>query len=161
MAAVYIPPYSSQLFPQQSQTTIIFLNNRASKAKQIMAVVGNRKQLTSLLLLCIITSAVIPPWAMAQVSCGDVGDKLSPCTNYVKVGGGVPAECCEGLKAVVDSLKTKLDRQSACECIKAVVSKATPEQQKRAQGLPTYCKVPFPFKIGPDVDCSVVSKTIY
>ncbi|XP_019157026.1 PREDICTED: non-specific lipid-transfer protein 6-like [Ipomoea nil] len=123
-----------------------------------MAVVGNRMQLTSLLLLCILTFAVIPAWVEAQVSCDGIRTQLSPCANYVKVGGDVPAECCLGLKTVANNLKTKLDRQRACQCIKDGVVKASPEQLKRAQGLPSYCKVPLPFKIGVDVDCSAVPK---
>nr|GMC51190.1 non-specific lipid-transfer protein 1-like [Ipomoea batatas] len=123
-----------------------------------MAVVGNLKQLKPLLLLCIITFAVLSPWAEAQVSCDDIYKQISPCSGYVKTGGAVPADCCPALKTMVDSLKTKLDRQSACQCIKDGVAKATPEQLKRAQGLPGYCKVPFPFKISPDVDCSAVPK---
>nr|GMC46537.1 non-specific lipid-transfer protein 1-like [Ipomoea batatas] len=103
---------------------------------------------------------VLSPWAEAQVSCDDIYKQLSPCSGYVKTGGAVPADCCPALKTMVNGLKTKLDRQSGCQCIKDGVAKATPDQLKRAQGLPGYCKVPFPFKIGPDVDCSAVPKRI-
>ncbi|XP_031094384.1 non-specific lipid-transfer protein 1-like [Ipomoea triloba] len=126
-----------------------------------MAVVGNRMQLTSLLLLCVITFAEIPAWVEAQaVACDDSKAQLTPCCSAVKTGGDIPAECCSALKTMADNLKTKVDRQSACQCIKERLAKATPEQIKRAQGLPGYCKVPLPFKIGPDIDCSAVPKTM-
>ncbi|XP_019189860.1 PREDICTED: non-specific lipid-transfer protein 1-like [Ipomoea nil] len=125
-----------------------------------MAVVGNRKQLMSLLLLCVITSAVIPPWVEAQVSCSGLITTISPCIGYILNGGEIPQACCDGLKTVVDGLKSKLDRQSACECMKEGFSKATPDQIKRVQGLPNYCKVPLPFEISPTVNCSAVQKRI-
>lgn len=121
-----------------------------------MAVVGNRNQLTPLLLLCIISSAMILPLAEAQVTCTGLISTLLPCADYIFNGGAIPASCCGALKTVVDSLKTKQDRQSACECMKAGVAKATPDQLKRAQGLPSYCNVPLPFQISPDVNCAAI-----
>nr|GMC99646.1 non-specific lipid-transfer protein 1-like [Ipomoea batatas] len=128
-----------------------------------MAVVGNRKQLMSLLLLlCVITSGVVipPPWAEAQVTCPGLINTLLPCAVYIYNGGEVPATCCGALKTAVDGLKTKEDRQSACQCIKEAVTKATAEQLKRIQALPGYCQVPVPFTISPSVDCSSVPKRI-
>nr|GME04947.1 non-specific lipid-transfer protein 1-like [Ipomoea batatas] len=123
-------------------------------------VVGNGKQLTSLLLLCIITTGVMPPWAEAQISCSDIINSLLPCMNYVLVGGSIPEECCKAMKSIVNNLKTKVDRQSACECMKAGVSRLTADQLNRVQAIPGYCKVGVPFKISPDVDCSAVQKRI-
>ncbi|XP_019161206.1 PREDICTED: non-specific lipid-transfer protein 1-like [Ipomoea nil] len=126
-----------------------------------MAVVGNRKQLMSLLLLCVITSGVvIPPlWAEAQVTCPGLVNTLLPCANYVLNGGDIPATCCPAVKKVEDSLKTKQDRQSACQCVKETFAKAKPDQLKRAQDLPANCHLPaLPFPISPNVDCSSISK---
>nr|GME05026.1 non-specific lipid-transfer protein 1-like [Ipomoea batatas] len=123
-----------------------------------MAVVGNRKQLMSLLLLYVITSAVIPPCAEAQVTCSAIILTFSPCMGYVLNGGEISQECCGCLKTIVDTLKTKQDRQIACQCMKDGFSQVTDEQLKRAQTIPDYCKVPLPFQISRTVNCSAVQQ---
>nr|GMC48952.1 uncharacterized protein LOC109156624 [Ipomoea batatas] len=102
-----------------------------------MAFVGNLKQLMALLLLCIITFAVLSPWAEAQVSCDDIYKQLSPCSGYVKTGGAVPADCCPALKTMVNSLKTKLDRQSACQLQQDQNTKRDSTKTRTALLLPT------------------------
>ncbi|XP_019161148.1 PREDICTED: non-specific lipid-transfer protein 1-like [Ipomoea nil] len=127
-----------------------------------MAIIGNRKQLMSLLLLCVITSGVVipPPWVEAQVTCPGLINTLLPCANYILNGGTIPATCCQALKTVEDGLKTKQDRQDACQCMKELIDKTTPEQLKRAQELPAYCHLPLPFPISRSVDCSSIPKRI-
>lgn len=125
-------------------------------------VVGNQKQLMSLLLLCLVTSAVILPWGEAQVTCDGLVNALSPCSNYIFFGWAIPPPpaCCSAMKTVVDGFKTKQERQNACECMKAGAATATPDQLNRAQALPTNCKVPLPFQIGLNVNCSAIPNRI-
>ncbi|XP_049373608.1 non-specific lipid-transfer protein 1-like [Solanum verrucosum] len=90
----------------------------------------------------------------ATLTCNTVYTTLEPCLGYVLGGGlSVPSECCSGIKSL-NSARTIADRQSACKCIKSVVSSSTVVPVSRAAKLPGICNANVPFNISPHVDCS-------
>lgn len=90
------------------------------------------------------------------VTCSDVNIHLFSCLSYVTGGGNVPSACCSGLKTLVDLAKTKLDRQTACSCLKSLAANASDDQIQRTATIPVICGVQIPFIISRDVDCSKV-----
>ncbi|XP_073017335.1 non-specific lipid-transfer protein 1-like [Primulina eburnea] len=114
----------------------------------------------SVALLVIIAAALIAPTPTAEavVSCNSVLTTLSPCLNFVLVGGAVPpTDCCYGVKSVANAATTKEDRQAVCSCLKSVASSATPSIINNAAELPGKCGVSIPYNISPSTDCSRVS----
>ncbi|TMW85076.1 hypothetical protein EJD97_023829 [Solanum chilense] len=117
------------------------------------------KQLFPMLLICIavVMMATITATTSqdATLTCNTVFTTLEPCLSYVLGGGlSVPSECCNGIKSLLNGACTIADRQSACKCIKSVVSKVAPGPVSRAAKVPGICKANVPFKISPHVDCS-------
>ncbi|XP_075512480.1 non-specific lipid-transfer protein 1-like [Primulina tabacum] len=111
-------------------------------------------------LIALTAAALIapPPTAEAVVSCNSVLTTLSPCLNFVLVGGAVPpTECCYGVKSLANAAATKKDRQAVCSCLKSVASSATPSIINNAAELPGKCGVSIPYVISPSTDCSRVS----
>ncbi|KAH0642506.1 hypothetical protein KY290_034090 [Solanum tuberosum] len=91
----------------------------------------------------------------ATLTCNTVYTTLEPCLGYVLGGGlSVPSECCSGIKSLLNGARTIADRQSACKCIKSVVSSSSSVPVSRAAKLPGICKANVPFNISPHVDCS-------
>ncbi|XP_015084694.1 non-specific lipid-transfer protein 1-like [Solanum pennellii] len=115
------------------------------------------KQLFPMLLICIaVVMATITATTSqdATLTCNTVFTTLEPCLSYVLGGGlSVPSECCNGIKSMLNGAYTIADRQSACKCIKSVVSSAAPGPVSRAAKVPGICKANVPFKISPHVDC--------
>ncbi|XP_019179301.1 PREDICTED: non-specific lipid-transfer protein 1-like [Ipomoea nil] len=112
--------------------------------------------LTILVLLAAALMALSPHGGEAAITCDTVYSDLNACLNYVMFGGNVPAGCCSGMKTLVSAAATTADRQTACSCLKSIVSKANASEISRAAGLPAQCGVNIPFKIGPNTDCSKV-----
>ncbi|XP_073148257.1 non-specific lipid-transfer protein 1-like [Henckelia pumila] len=115
----------------------------------------------ALLLVAMITAALIvpaPPTAEAAIPCNSVLTALSPCLNFVVVGGSVPpAECCYGVRSVYNAAAAKEDRQAVCSCLKSVASSAPPSMIINAAEIPGKCGVSISFAISPSTDCSKVS----
>ncbi|XP_073298706.1 non-specific lipid-transfer protein 1-like [Primulina huaijiensis] len=114
----------------------------------------------SVALLVVIAAALIAPPlnAEAVVSCNSVLTTLSPCLNFVLVGGAVPpTECCYGVKSVANAASTKEDRQAVCSCLKSVAGSSIPSIINNAAELPGKCGVSIPYIISPSTDCSRVT----
>ncbi|XP_073282179.1 non-specific lipid-transfer protein 1-like [Primulina huaijiensis] len=110
-------------------------------------------------LFLVIAVALIapPPTAEAAISCNSVLNSVTPCLNFVLVGGSPSTQCCNGVKSVFNSATTKEDRQAVCTCLKSLVGSATPGMITNAEALPGKCGVSVPYVISPSTDCSKVS----
>lgn len=55
-------------------------------------------KVASLAVVCIAAMliAIVASHAEAVVTCGTVATDLSPCLDYVRMGGAIPAMCCNG-----------------------------------------------------------------
>ncbi|KAA8517651.1 hypothetical protein F0562_015125 [Nyssa sinensis] len=104
-------------------------------------------------LMCMLVTA---PYAQAAISCGTVTTKLAPCLGYLRNGGTVPANCCNGVKALNNLAKTTPDRQAACNCLKSASGSISGLNLSNAASLPGKCGVNIPYKISPSTDCSKV-----
>ncbi|XP_027124039.1 non-specific lipid-transfer protein 1-like [Coffea arabica] len=97
----------------------------------------------------------------AQIPCSTVSNDLYPCLSYIMNGGTVDPACCGGIKALINSAKTKTDRQSVCSCLKSFLSNATDGQIKNAAAIPGLCGVKLPVNITRNMDCSKVNSIYY
>ncbi|KAK6782584.1 hypothetical protein RDI58_020380 [Solanum bulbocastanum] len=59
-----------------------------------------------------------------------------------------------GIKSILNTERTRTDRERTCTCVKSVGSTSTALPISRAAQLPGLCKANISFKISPDVDCS-------
>ncbi|KAJ4751053.1 Non-specific lipid-transfer protein [Rhynchospora pubera] len=114
------------------------------------------KTFTFLALALILSLATTPIFTSAGVTCPDVYNDLMPCLGYVQ-GGDLTASCCDGVRSLISAASTKSDRQTACRCIKSVASSAGGSYTSRAMGIPAQCKIPMPYKMNPNTDCSKVN----
>ncbi|XP_077244755.1 non-specific lipid-transfer protein 1-like [Tasmannia lanceolata] len=117
--------------------------------------VGSRVHTLSscLMLVCILLSS---SYAEAALSCGTVIGKLTPCLNYLRMGGAVPPACCTGVQGLNAVAKTTPDRQTACGCMKSAAAGISGLQLPFAASLPGKCGVNIPYKISPTTDCTTV-----
>lgn len=102
-------------------------------------------------LMCMVVSA---PSAQAAISCGTVVSNLAPCLSYLRNGGAVPAQCCNGVKSLFNAANTTPDRQQACKCMKSTAGTVSGIDLNNASTLPSKCGVNIPYKISPNTDCS-------
>ncbi|KAM5573459.1 non-specific lipid-transfer protein 1-like [Rosa sericea] len=109
-------------------------------------------KLTLVALLCVVVAL---PLAQA-ITCGQVTSNVSPCLNYVKNGGAVPAACCSGVGNLNALANTTPDRQTTCNCLKQLAGSMKGINPDLAAGVPGKCGVNVPFKIGPSTDCATV-----
>ncbi|KAL5550621.1 hypothetical protein UlMin_000797 [Ulmus minor] len=109
---------------------------------------------TKLAFAVLMVMVVAAPLAQAAISCGQVSSSLAPCFNYLKVGGVVPAACCNGVRGLNNAAKTTPDRQAACRCLKAASGSIKGLNPSLASGLPGKCGVNIPYKISPSTDCN-------
>ncbi|XP_059668133.1 non-specific lipid-transfer protein 1-like [Cornus florida] len=107
-------------------------------------------------LVCMVVVALAPPLAEAAVTCGTVQSAVAPCIGYLRNGGVVPANCCNGIRSLNNAAKTTPDRQTACRCLQSASGKITGLKPALASGLPGKCGVSVPYKISPSTDCSKV-----
>ncbi|KAI3732581.1 hypothetical protein L1987_63787 [Smallanthus sonchifolius] len=112
----------------------------------------------SMKVLCIMVAfmVVVAPYAEA-VTCDSVVSKLSPCLNYLKSGGKVPAACCSGVRALNAAAKSTADKKTTCNCLKnAAKSFSGNIKTDKALGLPKMCGVNIPYKISVSTDCNSI-----
>ncbi|CAL0326336.1 unnamed protein product [Lupinus luteus] len=94
---------------------------------------------------------------LADIECAEIIEYLQTCVPYLKHGGASdipPSTCCDGVKAVVNKLKSVDDKRDACNCIKAIVQ-ITKLKLESARNIPIKCGIKIPFQISPDFDCSL------
>ncbi|CAI8589657.1 unnamed protein product [Vicia faba] len=91
----------------------------------------------------------------AMLDCKAVTAYLTPCLTYLTGMVETPrAFCCKGARNIVfDASKSMENKKMACNCIKtlAYIVKPRPEN---AIDLSNKCRIHFPFKISPNIDCS-------
>ncbi|CAN0846875.1 Non-specific lipid-transfer protein 1 [Linum grandiflorum] len=94
----------------------------------------------------------------AAVSCGQVVNTLYPCLTYVQYGGSIPANCCNGIRALNNAAATTPDRQGVCSCLVSSLRgfNISPYSLRLAASLPAGCGVNLPYRIDPSIDCSKV-----
>ncbi|KAK8707555.1 hypothetical protein V6N13_058611 [Hibiscus sabdariffa] len=110
-------------------------------------------ELACVVILCL---AVGAPQSQGAITCGQVVSTLAPCIVYVRnngAGGGVPAPCCNGIKSLNAATRSTSDRQSACNCVKAVAAGIPGVNYGLTNKLAGMCGVSAPFKISPSTDC--------
>nr|ACE07189.1 Art v 3 allergen precursor [Artemisia vulgaris] len=105
------------------------------------------------MVVCMVVSS---SYAEAALTCSDVSTKISPCLNYLKKGGEVPADCCTGVKGLNDATKTTPDRQTACNCLKASFKSNKDLKSDFAVPLPSKCGLNLPYKLSLETDCNKV-----
>ncbi|KAA8517650.1 hypothetical protein F0562_015124 [Nyssa sinensis] len=103
--------------------------------------------------MCMLVTA---PHAQAAITCGTVATSLAPCLGYLKNGGAVPVNCCNGVRGLNNAAKTAADRQTACNCLKSAAGSISGVNLANAANLPGKCGVNIPYKISPSTDCSKV-----
>lgn len=106
-------------------------------------------------LLCLMVLAMVVAAPLGHaLTCGQVSSSIGPCKNYLKSGGAVPEECCNGIKSLNSAAKTTADRQAACRCLQSAASSIKGINLSLAAGLPGKCGVSVPYKISPSTDCN-------
>ncbi|KAG0469115.1 hypothetical protein HPP92_018443 [Vanilla planifolia] len=106
-------------------------------------------------LLAVVMAAAAVPRAEAQLACTEVvGGYFAACILFLQSGGGLPAECCSGLRSLLAVVRSMVERRAACDCLKMLLEGAAEEVLRRAGLLPSTCGISdFPFVIGPNSDC--------
>lgn len=113
---------------------------------------GKFKSMTTILIAAVLISAAMPR-GEAEVTCGTVVARLTPCLPYVTDKGPL-GKCCDGVKSLDDMAKGTIDRQAVCNCLKAMASSYSGINFDKAAGLPKQCGVNLPYIISPNIDCS-------
>ncbi|KAI3819131.1 hypothetical protein L1987_12955 [Smallanthus sonchifolius] len=112
----------------------------------------------SMKFLCIMVvfMVVAAPYAEA-VTCDNVVSKLSPCLNYLKDGGKVPAACCSSVRALNGAARSTSDKKTTCNCLKNAAKPFSGNiKTDNALGLPKKCGVNIPYKISMSTDCNSI-----
>ncbi|KAL5550618.1 hypothetical protein UlMin_000794 [Ulmus minor] len=111
-------------------------------------------------LACVVLMVMVlaSPIAQATITCGQVSSGLAPCINYLKVGGAVPAACCNGVRGLNAAAKTTADRQAACRCLQSAATSIRGINFSLASGLPGKCGVNVPYKLSPSTNCNTSNK---
>lgn len=112
---------------------------------------GMLMKIACLVVACMV---VLAPHAEAAITCGQVASNLLPCLGYLRTGGAVPANCCNGVRGLNKAASTPADRKTACGCLKSAYGSFPGIKPANAAGLPKQCNVNIPYKISPNTDCS-------
>ncbi|KAK4439375.1 hypothetical protein Salat_0272400 [Sesamum alatum] len=87
-------------------------------------------------------------------SCRDASNQLSPCLAFLMGGYSSPtAACCQGVKALSNSINTNTDLRSVCQCFKEETSGFHFVPQNAA-ALPNICNLRVPVPLNPTGDCT-------
>ncbi|VFQ97656.1 unnamed protein product [Cuscuta campestris] len=118
----------------------------------------NKKQTTMAILLLLCT-AMAAATGEAQLTCSTVLNTLTPCLGFVTGSGGPTQGCCGGITSLFNTAQSQGvgARKTVCSCLKSIASSATADQISRAASLPGKCGVSIPYKISPQVDCSLIN----
>ncbi|KAG4922229.1 hypothetical protein JHK84_051078 [Glycine max] len=102
----------------------------------------------------IMCMAVVGAPMMAQaMTCNDVTVNMAQCLSYLMQGGTPSTLCCSGVKNILGSAVTTVDKQTVCNCLKADAARYNINDQY-AQALPGFCKVNVPYKISRSTNCA-------
>ncbi|XP_050236268.1 non-specific lipid-transfer protein A-like [Mercurialis annua] len=108
-----------------------------------MSHTGAVSRLLALLSLCLLLSKPALTDTVTGVPCSEIVKAVAPCLNYVLGKSNEPsANCCAGVKKAYEGIKSKADKQAACNCLKASLSKLTYDPN-RISALPKKCHYSF------------------
>ncbi|KAF3679653.1 Non-specific lipid-transfer protein 2 [Capsicum annuum] len=96
---------------------------------------------------------VATPHAQA-LTCIDVDTYLADCVPYLTNPLGLLGDCCDGVKKLNAAATTTIDRQTACNSVKAAGSNIIGIDGVKATALPTTYGVSLLYDISADFDCS-------
>ncbi|XP_030481226.2 non-specific lipid-transfer protein 1-like [Cannabis sativa] len=111
--------------------------------------------IVKVLCLVVLAMVIVSPVAHA-ITCGQVSSSIAPCLGYLRMGGSVPAGCCNGIRSLSNAAKTSTDRRAACNCLKSAANGIKGINYNLASGLPGKCGVSIPYKISPSTNCNSV-----
>lgn len=114
---------------------------------------GMLKPMSSTILIAAVLIAVAMARGEAQITCGTVVARLSPCLPFVTDKGPL-GKCCDGVKGLHEMAKGTMDRQTICNCLKSMASSYSGINLDKVAGLPKQCGVDLPYIISPNIDCS-------
>lgn len=105
------------------------------------------------ILACVMLGAAVV--VDAAVTCNQVQQYVSPCTDYLtNRPGDVISKCCQGVRSANNAFRTTPDRQTACKCITQLVHARKGLNLERLKGLPGRCGVSIPnYAIRQNFDC--------
>ena len=90
------------------------------------------------------------------ITCQQVDVALSSCVSYLTGNAGEPSPaCCNGVSSIKQNTPTKVDRQTACQCVKDAATKISTLKDDAAQQLPAKCKIQINVPISRTIDCSL------
>lgn len=107
--------------------------------------------MTCMILLATVLAA---PLRLGQaITCHEVDSDIAPCLGYLQDGGAhPPMNCCDSFRMLLRYTPTQQDRQTACECLKAIA--ARPDiKPDIATDLPGSCGLISSITISRDIDC--------
>ncbi|KAF3662713.1 Non-specific lipid-transfer protein 2 [Capsicum annuum] len=117
-------------------------------------------KIACIMVLCMVVLIVAAPHAQA-LTCTDVDTYLADCVPYLTNPLGLLGDCCDGVKKLNAAATTTIDRQTACNCVKAAGSNTIGIDWVKATALPTTCGVSLPYDISADFDCSTAGPSVY
>lgn len=100
---------------------------------------------------------VAPILTISALNCMEAASSLSPCVSYLTgqtSGLRPPKDCCLAVVGLNNTLRTRSERQAACECIKMYAINLSILKQPLVSSLPRKCHVKLSFAIGPKMDCN-------
>ncbi|KAK6779497.1 hypothetical protein RDI58_021681 [Solanum bulbocastanum] len=109
-------------------------------------------KIACIVVLCMVV--LITPHAQA-LTCLDVSLHMTACVPYLTNLGPL-GDCCSGVKSLNLAAITTLDRQTACNCLKAEANIIVGFNWLKAAALPTECGVNIPYLISAQLDCATV-----
>ncbi|XP_047312846.1 non-specific lipid-transfer protein 1-like [Impatiens glandulifera] len=113
---------------------------------------------TFIVLLAVVLLLQQLPDGEAVITCGQVNAALAPCLPFLtSSGAGTPVpKCCNGIRAARSLMRTKLERQTVCNCFKIASQRFKSISDRVAASLPKKCGVSIGIPISRSVDCSRV-----
>ncbi|KAK6158869.1 hypothetical protein DH2020_006183 [Rehmannia glutinosa] len=111
--------------------------------------------MSRLLYFLVVLVLLVSKSAVSVPSCEEVVKDLTPCLGFLVGNTNVPTpQCCAGIKALKDIVKTQPDRVASCNCGKQALSNFNYDPN-RLPLLPKQCGVDLNMPaIDKNFDCS-------
>ncbi|XP_059306996.1 non-specific lipid-transfer protein 2-like [Lycium ferocissimum] len=104
-----------------------------------------------IVVLCMVL-VISSPHANA-LTCSDVNTYMVACEPFL-TNKGLLGSCCDGVKKLDAVATTTIDRETACNCLKADGTTTEGIDWEKAALLPVTCGVSLPYTISATIDCS-------
>ncbi|KAF8402489.1 hypothetical protein HHK36_010577 [Tetracentron sinense] len=105
----------------------------------------------ALVLICML---FVSPCVNAVIQCPQAVRSVSPCMQFLRMGGNLRPRCCTSLKSLNVAARTKQDRQSVCRCFKSGLRRHSGLSVPRINSLPAKCGINVHYNFGPSFNCS-------